>query len=104
MYYAYEAVADRAATPLTPLNRIYALRMWSGVLLGVTAAGVFAFTRELMPNRRWTWVVAALAVAWQPMVAFLTGGVNNDALLYALAAWMFALVARCFRLGGSRSR
>ena len=57
------------------------------------------FVRELLPTTPWAWTVGGLAVAFQPMFGFMSGGVNNDNLLYAASAALLFLMARAFRRG-----
>ena len=47
----------------------------------------------------WTWPAGALLVAFQPMFGFLSGGVNNDDLLFLTAAGVMWALARAFRHG-----
>jgi hypothetical protein len=98
-YYAYEAVAARAGRSLDALDRLFLLRAWSALLAGVTVGATFLFLREVLPRHRWAWAVGALAVAFQPVFSFLSGGVNNDGLLYAASAVLIASIARAFRRG-----
>jgi hypothetical protein len=65
----------------------------------VTVGFVFLFLRELLPTTPWAWTVGALAVAFQPVFSFLTGGVNNDGLLYVAGAGTLYCLARAFRRG-----
>jgi hypothetical protein len=102
LYYAFVAVPARIAQPINALDRFFILRLWSGLLFGATALSVLWFLREAIPHRPWTWVVGALAVALQPVAAFMAGGINNDNLLYAEAAALIALTARCLRRGIDR--
>ncbi|MDP9020536.1 MAG: DUF2142 domain-containing protein, partial [Actinomycetota bacterium] len=99
LYYAYEAVPALLASSLPALDRLYVLRLFSAVLAGVTVAATFLFLREALPSTPWAWTVGALAVGFQPVLGFMSGGVNNDALLYAAGAVLLFLVARTFRLG-----
>ena len=60
---------------------------------------VFLFLREVIPRAPWAWSVGALAVAFQPVFSFLSGGVNNDGMLYLAGALVLYLLARAFRRG-----
>ena len=46
--------------------------------------------------------MGALAVAFQPLFAFISGGVNPDALLFAASSALFLCLARGFRRGLTR--
>lgn len=99
LYYAAMAVAYKAADSGTLIDRIVAMRLASALLAGLTVLLVFMFLRELFPREGWLWTVGALAVALQPVFAFISGAVNPDAGLAAAAAGIFYLLARAFRRG-----
>jgi 4-amino-4-deoxy-L-arabinose transferase-like glycosyltransferase len=99
LYYAVEAIPYRAGYGLDFLDRLFLMRLFSALLAGLTVAFVFLFLRELLPGTPWVWTVGALAVAFQPVFGFMSGGVNNDDLLYTCGAGLFFLIARAFRRG-----
>lgn len=99
LYYALEAVPARVGVGLNALDRLYAMRLFSAPLAGLTVAFVFLFLRELLPGTPWAWTLGALAVALQPVFGFISGGVNNDAMLFAAGALVLYLFARAFRRG-----
>jgi 4-amino-4-deoxy-L-arabinose transferase-like glycosyltransferase len=99
LYYALEAVPYVLSPSGSVLDRLALMRAFSSLFAGVTVFFVFMFLRELFPGTRRVWSVGALAVALQPMFAFISGGLNNDALLYAFAAMLFFALARMFRRG-----
>jgi len=99
LYYAVTAVPARLGSGLSPLDRLFLLRLVSALLTGLTVLCVFAFLRELLPATPWAWTVGALVVAFHPVLGFIGGGVNNDNLLYAAGALLLALLARAFRRG-----
>jgi len=101
LYYALEAIPYRAAHDETLLERLLLMRLFSALLAGVTAFLCFQFVRECLPATPWAWTVGGLAVALTPMLAFISGGVNPDALLFALAAALFLCVARAWRRGAT---
>ena len=99
LYYALEAIPYRAARSLDALDRLFVMRLFSALFAAFTVALTFLFLRELMPGTPWAWTVGALAVAFQPMFAFMAGGVNNDNLSYTWGAALLYLLARAFRRG-----
>ena len=99
LYYALAAVAYRAADRGTLVHRMGFARLLSALLGGLTVLLIFLFLREALPRWPWTWTVGALAVALQPMYAWVTSSVNPDALLFTSAAALFLCVARAFRHG-----
>jgi len=99
LYYALEAVPYRVASGATLLDRLALMRLCSALLAGATALFAFLFLRECLPGRPWTWAVGALGVALHPLVGFVSGGVNPDALLFAICAALFSALAVAFRRG-----
>lgn len=99
LYYLLQTIPYRLAAGGTVLDRLALMRLTSALLAGVTVLFTFLFLRELLPGVPWAWTVGALGVAFQPLFAFVSGGVNSDALLYATAAATFFLLARAFRRG-----
>jgi 4-amino-4-deoxy-L-arabinose transferase-like glycosyltransferase len=99
LYYALEVVPYAVGASDSPLASLQLMRLLSALLGGVTVLCVFLFLREALPGRPWTWSVGALGVAFQPLFAFICGGVNPDALLFATAAALFLCLARGFRRG-----
>ncbi|CAB4921538.1 unannotated protein [freshwater metagenome] len=100
-YYLLGAVpylaADAAGGDV--LDRLQAVRALSALLAGLAVFFIFLFIAELLPGRRVAAATGALAVAFQPMVGFLGGGVSADNLMSAAAAALFFGLARAFRRG-----
>ncbi|MFL5818237.1 MAG: DUF2142 domain-containing protein [Conexibacter sp.] len=99
LYYALEAIPYRIAHDANLLDRIMLMRLVSTLLAGATALLSFLFVRECLPAKPWAWTVGGLGVALAPMLGFIAGGVNPDALLYALSAALFLCVARAWQRG-----
>jgi predicted membrane protein DUF2142 len=99
LYYALQAIPYRVARGATLLDRIMLMRLCSALLAGITALLAFLFVREVLPAKRWAWSVGGLGVAFLPMLGFISGGVNADALLFAVSAALFLCLARAFRRG-----
>jgi 4-amino-4-deoxy-L-arabinose transferase-like glycosyltransferase len=99
LYYVLEAIPYRVASAGNFYTRLLAMRLFSALFAGFTAAFCFLFVRELVPGSPWAWIAAGTAVAFQPLMAFVSGGVNAEALLYASSAALFYAVARAFRRG-----
>jgi 4-amino-4-deoxy-L-arabinose transferase-like glycosyltransferase len=99
LYYALEVPAYAAGAAGSPLLSLQLMRLFSALLGGVTVLCVFLFLREALPAHPWAWTVGALGVAFQPLFAFVSGGVNPDALLFATASGLFLCLARGFRRG-----
>ncbi len=99
LYYGAAAVAYKIAAGGNLIDRIFAMRLVSVLFCGITVLFVFLFLRELLPRHRWVWPVGALAVAFEPVFAFISGAVNPDVALAAASAAVFYLIARAFRRG-----
>lgn len=99
LYYLLQAIPYRAAYGAGYLDRLMAMRAFSTLFAGLTVFFGFLFLRQLLPGRPWAWTVGSAALAFQPMLGFMSGGVNNDGLLYALGAALLWGVARAFRRG-----
>ena len=99
LYYALETVPYELAASGSVLDRVQLMRLLSALLGGLTALFAFLFVREALPSFRWAWTVGALGVALSPLLGEMSGGVNADALLYALSAALFCCLARAFRRG-----
>jgi hypothetical protein len=104
LYYALEAVPYALSPSGSVLDRLAQMRVLSAVFAGLTVLFAFLFLRELMPGTPWAWTVGALAVALQPLFAFISSGLNNDSLLYTFAAALFYTLARMFRRGLTQRR
>jgi len=71
-----------------------------GTLFGaLTVFFTFLFLRECLPGVPWAATVGALCIALQPLLAFMSGSVNPESLLFAIAAASFYFLARAFRRG-----
>lgn len=99
LYYVLETVPYWVASGGNSLDQLFAMRVLSVLLGGLTVALVFLFLRELLPRVPWAWTVGALAVAFQPLFGFMTGSVNNDTLLWPICGGVFLALARGFRRG-----
>jgi 4-amino-4-deoxy-L-arabinose transferase-like glycosyltransferase len=101
LYYAYEALAYHAAGG-TWLDRLFAMRIWSALLLAASVAATWLLVGELTARDRLAQLVAAGVVGLQPMASFITASVNPDAGLVPLWALAFWLGVRVLRGPASR--
>jgi 4-amino-4-deoxy-L-arabinose transferase-like glycosyltransferase len=99
LYYALEAIPYKLASSGSVLDRLAAMRVLSALMGALTVLLVYLFLMELLPGRRWAWSTGALVAAFQPLFGFMSGGVNNDNLLYLMAAGVLWALARTFRRG-----
>lgn len=99
LYYALEAIPYTLGAGGTLLERIELMRLLSAVMGGLTALFAFLFVRESLPGVPGAWTVGGLGVALAPMLGFMSGAVNPDAMLYAVSAALLYSLARAFRRG-----
>ena len=100
LYYALEAVPYNLAG--NALTRLQLMRLLSALMAGLTTLFVFLFLRETLPVTPWAWSVGGLATAVMPLLGFVSGAVNPDAMLFAVSAALFYVLARAFRRGLTR--
>ncbi|HSZ04147.1 MAG TPA: DUF2142 domain-containing protein [Solirubrobacteraceae bacterium] len=99
LYYALEAIPYSLASGASVLDRVALMRLFSALLAGFTALFAYLFVREALPAAPWAWSVGGLSIALAPLLAFMSGAVNPDALLFAVSAALFYCLARAFRRG-----
>ena len=99
LYYLYESVAYRAASGGDFFDRLYAMRIWSMLLLLVTTAATWLLIGELAGSRPVLQLAGAGVVVLQPMATFVSSAINPDALLFASSALALWLGARIIRRG-----
>ena len=104
LYYALTDVPYAVASSGSILTRLSLMRLVSCLFGVVTVLCCLGFLREALPGEPWAWAVGALAVAFQPMFAFISSGLNPDAMLFAAAAGLFWALAAAFRRGLSPPR
>jgi 4-amino-4-deoxy-L-arabinose transferase-like glycosyltransferase len=102
LYYALQLIPWSLGSGATLLARIQLMRLLSAAMGALTALFAFMFVREVLPGARWAWTVGGLGVALAPMLGFMSGAVNPDAMLYAVTAALFYALARGFRRGLDR--
>lgn len=97
-YYAVVAVVE-SITGGSILDRLLVARLLSALLFGLAVAGAVAFAREAAPRAGGLAVAGGVLLATLPILAFIGGSINPDALLTAVAAWTFVVLARILRSG-----
>jgi Predicted membrane protein (DUF2142) len=99
LYYALQTIPYHLAGAGNLLDQLTLMRLLSALMAAISALFVYLFLREALPGVPWAWTVGALGVALFPLLGFMSGAVNPDALLCAVSAAMFYLLARAFRHG-----
>jgi 4-amino-4-deoxy-L-arabinose transferase-like glycosyltransferase len=96
-YYLLGSAAYLMSPSHSLQDRLFAMRLVSVLLAGISALFVFLFVRELLPRHPWTWAPAALVAALQPKLGFMSGVFNPDIAMIAAASVLFFALARAFR-------
>jgi Predicted membrane protein (DUF2142) len=99
LYYALEAIPYELASSGSLLDRLELMRLCSSLFAALTALFAFMFVRETLPRASWAWTIGGLTVALAPLLAFVSGGVNPEGMLYAVSAALLYALARAFRRG-----
>ncbi|TML35831.1 MAG: DUF2142 domain-containing protein [Actinobacteria bacterium] len=102
LYHAWEAVAYRLTPSSSPFSRLFVMRLWSALLILLTVAGAWLLAGEVLGRDRTLQLLAAGCVGLQPMITFMSSGVNPDAGAYAASAFVLWLGVRVIRRGPSR--
>jgi hypothetical protein len=99
LFYAIEVLPYDAGSGGNLLDSLALMRLVSALMAGFTALFVYMFVREAIPGVPWAWAVGGLSAALAPLLGFMSGVVNPDALLYTVSAATFFCLARGFRRG-----
>ncbi len=101
LYYALQVLPYVLGSGNT-LVQLQLMRLLGALFAAATALLTFLFLRELLPGAPWAAGVGALCVSLQPLLGFISGSVNPEAMLYTVAAAIFLCLARAFRRGFTR--
>jgi hypothetical protein len=99
LYYALATIPYGLGSGGTLLDRLELMRLLSALMAGLTALFAYLFVREAVPGVAWAWSVGGLGVALAPALGLMGGAVNPDAMLFAVSAATFYLLALAFRRG-----
>jgi hypothetical protein len=99
LYYGLETIPYLLGSSGSLLDRLELMRLFSALMAAFTELFAFLFLKEALPRVPWAWTVGALASALAPLLGFISGTVNPDAMLAAVCAALFYLLARAFRRG-----
>jgi hypothetical protein len=101
LYYAIQTIPYLLARG-NMLEQLQLMRLLGALFGAITALCTFLFLREILPRAPWAATLGAVCVALQPQFAFMSGSVNPDSMLAAIAAAVFLCLARAFRRGFTR--
>jgi hypothetical protein len=99
LYYALQTIPYAIGSIGSLLDQLELMRLLSALMGGLTALFAFLFLREALPGAPWAWTVGGVGVALSPLLGFISGAVNPDALLFVVSAALFYCLARAFRRG-----
>ena len=103
LYYGYTAPAYAAASGGDLFDRLFLMRLWSGLLMLVTTLGAWLLVGELTGRDRLLQLTGAACVGFQPMMTFVSAGVNPDAALFAASSMALWLGVRVLHRGATRA-
>jgi 4-amino-4-deoxy-L-arabinose transferase-like glycosyltransferase len=104
LYYVYEAIPYRASLWGDLYTRLLAMRLWTGVLMVLTVAMVWAIAGEVFGPDRWRQTVAAGVTALQPMLGYIGSTVSPDGFLTFIWTAFVLVALRILRRGPSLRR
>jgi 4-amino-4-deoxy-L-arabinose transferase-like glycosyltransferase len=99
LYYGLASVGYLVFDQGSIFDAVFGARLISALLGALTVLLVWLFARELFGPQPWLVNTAALMVALLPQFGFISGMVNNDALVNALGALELLLLTRGLRRG-----
>jgi hypothetical protein len=99
LYYALQTIPYFLGSSGSVLDRLELMRLLSALCGAIAAIFLFLFLREALPAVPWAWTVGGLCAALAPLLGFISGAVNPDALLCAVSAALFYCLARAFARG-----
>jgi 4-amino-4-deoxy-L-arabinose transferase-like glycosyltransferase len=102
LYYMLQLIPYELGSGGNLLERQELMRLLSALLTGLTVVFVFLFLREALPAVPWAWTVGTLCAALSPLLGFVGGSIDPDALLFVVCAALFYCLARAFRRGFTR--
>lgn len=97
LYYAPAAAAYSVGSIGNLWDKLFFVRLYSALFLALGVIFAMLFVREILPRQPWAPVVAGLAIAFEPMVAHISGAASNDSMMLAACAaalWAGACVMR----------
>lgn len=101
LYYATVSPAYLVTRGDSVMSQVVAVRWTSAIMGALTAVLAFFTVLELLPRRRRLAIVAGLLLGFLPQFGFMSGAINNDAALNAMAALVIYLAVRGLRRGFS---
>lgn len=79
--------------------RVFATRLVSSLMFIGIVYFAYKFSQELFPKEKHLQMATAIAVAFHPMLTFVSSGINNDTLLNLLSVVILYLLMKIVRQG-----
>ena len=99
LYYVLAIVPYELGSPGTLLDQLELMRLLGALMAALTGMFTFLFVREALPGAGWAPRVGAAGVALAPLLGFMSGSADPDAMLFAVSAAILYCLARAFRRG-----
>jgi hypothetical protein len=96
LYYLLSVPAYALGRPFGPLGALYALRVWTVVLVGLGIPLLYLAARELFPEQPAAWLLAPTVLTGVQMVVSNLSQVTNDAIMIPLGAAALWVLGRYF--------
>lgn len=97
--YLWQSAGYRLASGGDFFDALFGARLFSALWLPITVLATWLLAGELFGRRRLLQLAAAAVPALLPMLAFISGSVSPDGMLYALWTLALWLGVRCLRHG-----
>lgn len=104
LYYLVELIPYAAASGGTTLDRLFAMRWFSGLWALVIAIGGWLLAGEVLGRDRLAQLVTAATLGLWPMITYLSAGVSAEGMVIALCTLVLWLSVRIVRRGVSKGR
>jgi 4-amino-4-deoxy-L-arabinose transferase-like glycosyltransferase len=104
LYYAYEAIPYRAFLWRDLYTRLLVMRLWTGLLMVLTVAMVWAIAGEVFGADPWRRTLATGVVALQPMLGYIGSTISPDGFLTFIWTAFVLVALRILRRGPTLRR
>jgi len=99
LFYVLSTTGYFAVNSQNLFARVVATRIISVLMLVVLVFFGFKFSQELFPQKKHLQLATTLAIAFHPMLTFVSSGINNDTLLNLLTTALLFFLVKIIRRG-----
>jgi hypothetical protein len=96
LYYLLSVPAYAIGRPFGPLGALYAIRIWTVLLVSLGIPLLYLAARELFPKRPAAWLLAPAVLTGVQMVVSNLSQITNDAIMIPLGAGALWALGRYF--------